>query len=111
MSLTDYREFVYRAGMLNEEDPVAFWKEEGRKQTELADWLKGHDQAVLKGSNVDITLSIKDRLFEISDGRYNFPDGEIFTSPVEESVNGWIRFKYPRSEERRVGKEWRSRWA
>ena len=95
MSLADYREFVYGAGMLNEPDPVAFWKEEGRKQTELADWLKGHDQAVLKGSNVDITLSIKDRRFEISDGRYNFPDGEIFTSPVEDSVSGWIRFKYP----------------
>jgi aminopeptidase len=95
MNLADYREFVYQAGMLNEEDPVAFWKEEGKKQTVLASWLKGHDQAVLKGSNVDITLSIKDRVFEISDGRYNFPDGEIFTSPVEDSVNGWIRFGYP----------------
>jgi aminopeptidase len=95
MSLADYREFVFGAGMLDEEDPVAFWKEEGRKQTELAGWLKGHDQAVLKGSNVDITLSIKDRRFEISDGRYNFPDGEIFTSPIEDSVNGWIRFRYP----------------
>ena len=95
MNLSDYREFVYNAGMLNEEDPVAFWKEQGRKQTELADWLKGHDRVVLKGSNVDITLSIKDRVFEISDGRYNFPDGEIFTSPVEDSVNGWIRFQYP----------------
>jgi aminopeptidase len=95
MSLIDYREFVYGAGMLNEPDPVAFWKEEGRRQTKLAVWLKGHDRAVLKGSNVDITLSIKDRHFEISDGRYNFPDGEIFTSPVEDSVSGWIRFKYP----------------
>ena len=95
MSLADYREFVYGAGMLNEADPVAFWREEGRKQKELASWLKGHDRAVLKGENVDITLSIKDRVFEISDGKYNFPDGEIFTSPVEDSVNGWIRFKYP----------------
>jgi aminopeptidase len=95
MSLHDYREFVYGACMLNEDDPVAFWKEEGRKQTELVTWLKGHDRAVLKGPNVDITLSIKDRTFEISDGKYNFPDGEIFTSPVEDSVNGWIRFNHP----------------
>lgn len=95
MSLADYREFVYSAGMLNEEDPVAFWQEEGRKQQKLSDWLKGHDRAVIRGSNVDISLSIKDRKFEMSDGRYNFPDGEIFTSPVEDSVNGWIRFKYP----------------
>ncbi|HEX9386872.1 MAG TPA: aminopeptidase [Anaerolineales bacterium] len=95
MSLADYREFVYGAGMLNENDPVAFWKEEGRKQEHLASWLKGHDKAVIKGSNVDITLSIKDRRFEISDGKYNFPDGEIFTSPIEDSANGWVRFKYP----------------
>jgi aminopeptidase len=95
MSLADYTEFVYGAGMLNEEDPVAFWRAEGEKQQKLAGWLRGHDQAVLKGDNVDITLSIKDRTFEISDGKYNFPDGEIFTSPVEDSVNGWIRFKYP----------------
>jgi aminopeptidase len=95
MSLADYREFVYGAGMLNESDPVAFWKEEGKKQEKLANWLKGHDRVDLKGSNVDISLSIKDRVFELSDGRYNFPDGEIFTSPLEDSVNGWIRFKYP----------------
>ena len=57
--------------------------------------MKGHERVVLKGSDVDITLSVKDRLFEISDGHYNFPDGEIFTSPVEDSLNGWIRFGYP----------------
>lgn len=25
----------------------------------------------------------------------NMPSGEIFTGPVEESVNGWVRFTYP----------------
>jgi aminopeptidase len=95
MSLSEYTDFVYEAGMLNEEDPAAFWRNEGRKQEKLVEWLKGHDRVVLKGANVDIRLSIKSRVFEKSDGQYNFPDGEIFTSPVEESVNGWIRFKYP----------------
>ena len=95
MNLADYREFVYGAGMLNDEDPVAFWKAEGAKQAKLAAWLKGRDQAVLKGSNVDISLSVKERTFIPCDGKYNFPDGEIFTGPVEDSVNGWIRFRYP----------------
>jgi aminopeptidase len=95
MSLADYAEFVYAAGMLNEEDPVCFWREQGEKQRRLVSWLDGREQAVLKGENVDITLSIKGRKFDVSDGKYNFPDGEIFTSPVEDSVNGWIRFKYP----------------
>ncbi len=95
MSLGDYSEFVYASGMLNEADPVAFWRKEGEKQQKLIRWLNGRDQAVLKGSNIDIRLSIKGRTFEESDGKYNFPDGEIFTSPVEYSVNGWVRFKYP----------------
>ncbi|MBI3738053.1 MAG: aminopeptidase, partial [Chloroflexi bacterium] len=40
-------------------------------------------------------LSIKGRTFIECAGKENFPDGEIFTGPVEHSVNGWIRFKYP----------------
>lgn len=95
MSLHDYTEFVFAAGMLNQDDPVVFWKALGRRQTKLVDWLKGRNQVVLKGSNVDMTLSIKDRTFESCDGKENFPDGEIFTGPVEDSANGWIRFKYP----------------
>jgi len=95
MALDDYREFVYGAGLLNEDDPVSLWKAEGLKQKKLTGWLKPHDQAVIKGSNVDIKLSIKDRKFIECAGKVNFPDGEIFTAPVEESVNGWIRFKYP----------------
>jgi len=95
MSLHDYTEFVFGAGMLNEEDPAEFWRAEGRRQSRLVEWLKGRDKAVLKGSNIDMTLSIKDRLFIPADGKYNFPDGEIFTGPAEASANGWVRFKYP----------------
>jgi aminopeptidase len=95
MGLEDYREFVYSAGMLNEADPVAFWKAEGERQRALCDWMKGRERVILKGDNIDLSLSIRDRTFVDSDGRYNFPDGEIFTGPVEDSVNGWVRFSYP----------------
>jgi len=98
MSLTDYREFVYGAGMLNEDDPVAHWKKVGREQQKLVDWLKGRDQVQLKGPNVDLKMSIKERHFIPCDGKFNFPDGEIFTGPVEDSVEGWVRFKYPAIE-------------
>jgi len=35
------------------------------------------------------------------------PDGEIYTSPVEESLNGWIRFAFPaiRNQQEVVGVE------
>ena len=95
MSLHDYREFVFGAGMLNEDDPVAFWRAEGEKQAKLAGLLAGRDQIVMKGTNVDLRMSIKDRIFVTADGKYNFPDGEIFTGPVEDSAEGWIRFRYP----------------
>jgi len=98
MSLADYTEFVFNACMLNEADPVAFWKEEGERQKKLVNWLKGKDQVVLKGSSIDLRLSIKDRVFIPCDGKFNFPDGEIFTGPVENSVEGWVRFRYPAIE-------------
>ena len=94
MSLADYREFVYGAGMLNKTDPVAYWKKAGQEQQKMVDWLKGREQVTLKGSNVNLRMSIKERVFIPCDGQYNFPDGEIFTGPVEDSVEGWVRFKY-----------------
>ena len=60
MSLRDYTDFVYGAGMLNEDDPVSFWRAEGAKQRILIDWLKGHNKAAIKGSNL-ISLHIGNR--------------------------------------------------
>ena len=95
MSLHDYQEFIYEAGYLNEPDPVSLWREEGKKQKRIINWLSGKDSVEISGENVDLKFSIKDRKFKEADGKYNFPDGEIFTGPVEESANGWIRFSYP----------------
>lgn len=95
MSLADYREFVYDAGLLNEPEPVAAWLKELQRQRELIAWLVGKDRVILKGADIDLKLSIKNRTFIESAGKYNFPDGEIFTGPVEHSVNGWVRFRYP----------------
>ena len=95
MSLSDYREFVYEAGMLNAKDPVALWKVEKQKQQKLVQWLKGKKNVSLKGDHIDLHFSIQGRKFIPCAGEQNFPDGEIFTSPVEDSVTGWVRFKYP----------------
>ncbi len=95
MNTGDYAEFVFGAGLLNEPDPVAAWRKEGERQRALVAWLAGKDQVVLKGPSIDMTLSIKGRKFQEADGKYNFPDGEIFTGPVEDSASGWVRFRYP----------------
>lgn len=95
MSLRDYTDFVYDAGFLDQEDPVGLWREEEARQKKLTSWLNGHEQTVIQGANVDVALSFKGRAFVESAGKKNFPSGEIFTGPVEDSVNGWVRFKYP----------------
>jgi aminopeptidase len=95
MSLSEYQDFVYGAGMLDLDDPVSAWKNEEQRQFELIRWLDGKDKVVIKGKNIDLRFSIKRRVFKEASGKYNFPDGEIFTGPVEESAEGYVRYSYP----------------
>ncbi|NPA92460.1 MAG: aminopeptidase [Chloroflexi bacterium] len=95
MSLAEYEDFVYRATFADQPDPVAKWQEIHDLQQRMVDWLKGKREVVVKGPHVDLTLSIEGRTFINSDGHHNMPSGEIFTGPVEDSVNGWVRFTYP----------------
>ena len=95
MSLKEYEDFVFGAVHTNEDDPIAFWNGTAAGQQKAIDFLAGKSQVILRGPNVDLTLSIKNRKFMNSTGMYNMPDGEIYTGPVEDSVNGWVKFTYP----------------
>jgi aminopeptidase len=95
MSLSEYEDFVYGATFADQSDPVACWNDIYTTQQRLVDWLKGKRQVVVRGPHIDLTLSIDGRTFINSDGKRNMPSGEIFTGPVEESVNGWVKFNYP----------------
>lgn len=95
MSLTEYQDFVYSAGLLDSDDPIGAWKREGERQREIVAWFEGKDQVVIQGSNIDLRLSIRGRSFIESGGKENFPGGEIFTCPLEESLQGWVKFTYP----------------
>ena len=95
MSLAEFTEFVFGSCLVNDPDPVASWRAMGRTQQRYVDFLKGRKLLRVQGANADLTLSIEGRTFLNSEGRRNFPDGEIFTGPVEDSVNGWVRYTYP----------------
>jgi aminopeptidase len=95
MSLAEFSDYVFRTTFADQEDPVASWLQVRREQQRLVDWLKGKRKVEVRGSNVELRLSIEGRDFINSDGRRNMPSGEIFTSPVEDSVEGWVRFSYP----------------
>lgn len=95
MSLAEFEDFVYGTVFADQEDPIAAWNAVHDEQQRLVDWLMGKKKVEVRGPNVDLTLSIDGRTFINSDGTHNMPSGEIFTGPVEDSVNGWIRFSYP----------------
>lgn len=97
MSLSDFEEFVYRACFLNDEDPVARWQELAAQQERLVSWLEGKHSVHVLGQDTDLTLSIEGRNFINDKGEKNFPGGEFFTSPVETSANGYIRYSFPAS--------------
>lgn len=53
------------------------------------------DKVQLKGPGTDLHFSIKGIPTLISAGNYNIPDGEVFTSPVKDSVEGFITYNAP----------------
>jgi aminopeptidase len=95
MSLSDYEDFVYSASYADKDDPVAEWQRVHDEQQKVVDWLKGRKVVTVKSPNADLTLSIEGRTFINSDGKNNMPSGEVFTGPVEDSANGWVRYTYP----------------
>ncbi|MEM8532516.1 MAG: aminopeptidase [Chloroflexota bacterium] len=95
MSLSEYEDFVYSATFADQPDPVSCWNDIHQMQQRLVDWLRGKREVIVRGPHIDMTLSIDGRTFVNSDGKKNMPSGEIFTGPVEQSVNGWVHFTYP----------------
>jgi aminopeptidase len=95
MSLAEYEEFVYGAGLLDADDPVAEWRAISKEQDRLVDWLAGKREIHVVAPDTDLRLEVGGRKWINADGKHNFPDGEIFTGPVENSVNGHVRFSFP----------------
>ncbi len=95
MSLRDFEDFVYGATFADQDDPIAKWTEISDEHEKMIAWLDGKKEVKVKSKHADLTLSIDGRKFINSAGTNNMPSGEIFTSPVEDSVNGWIYFTYP----------------
>jgi aminopeptidase len=96
MSLAEYEDFVFGAGLLNEPDPVAGWRRMSLAQQRLADFLNGKsDYRVTAANGTDVRMSVANHKWINCDGHENFPDGEVFTGPIIDSVNGVINFSFP----------------
>ncbi len=104
MSLTDYADWVYRAGFLHLDDPIATWRSLHAQQQIACDYLQGKQALRFQsppadGANgrrhegTDVTVNVAGRFWQNCAGDQNFPDGEIFSGPV--SVDGIVNFTFP----------------
>ncbi|MFP8489173.1 aminopeptidase [Gracilimonas sp. Q87] len=85
MPTRKFAEFYYDACLV---DYAAL--EEAMKPLEKK--LRATDEIHLKGEGTDITFSVKDQNWVPCFGKRNIPDGELFTSPILDSVNGVISY-------------------
>ncbi len=96
MSLSEYEDFVFRGGFLNEDDPVALWKKLSVQQQRLADFLMTKNEIrFVTPQGTDLTLGIEGRKWINCDGHENFPDGEVFTGPIETATQGIVKYSFP----------------
>ena len=95
MSLEEYEDFYYKACLVNADDPVAEWRKVAERLAHLVEWAQGRSEVHLQGPGTDLHLEVSGRTWLPADGKENFPDGEIFTAPVEDKTRGHVTFTYP----------------
>jgi aminopeptidase len=95
MSLADYEDFYYGACLADDDDPLTAWKRASAETERLAGWIDGHEEVRITAPGTDIKLGIAGRTFIPCIGDNNMPDGEFFTGPVEDSVEGEVSFHLP----------------
>jgi aminopeptidase len=95
MSRADYEDFYFGACLATGADPLTAWEEASAETKRLAEWIEGHEEVRVTAPGTDITLGIAGRKFIPCDGHYNMPDGEFFTGPIEDSVEGEVTFHLP----------------
>jgi aminopeptidase len=76
-------------------DPVGYWQHFSAKQRKITHWLKGKKRIHIVAPETELDFSVEERTFINCDGHENMPDGEVFTGPVEDSMEGNVHFSYP----------------
>jgi aminopeptidase len=100
MSLRQYEDFVFAAGHLDKDDPVAVWRQIEKRQQLVVDYLTGKRIVRFQTpSGTDLTVNVEGMTWINCAGHENFPDGEVFTGPNNDApdggVNGVVRYSFP----------------
>jgi aminopeptidase len=91
MSFEGFEEFFFKA--CNEVD----YDKMSQAMGTMVELMNKTDKVHIVGPGTDLNFSIKDLKAIKCAGQFNIPDGEIFTAPVKESVNGTIQYNTPSS--------------
>jgi aminopeptidase len=95
MDLFSYYEFIKKALYLDKDDPVKEWLNVEKNQEKICEYLNKVEKFQIIGEDTDLTMSLKGRIWLNDCGHKNLPAGEVYSAPIENSVNGKIRFTYP----------------
>jgi len=95
MSLDEYEAFFFGACHTDHEDPAAHWRETARGLAARAAELESVEELHILGPDTDLRVGVAGRTWMAADGKFNLPDGEVFTSPVETETRGEIRYTFP----------------
>jgi aminopeptidase len=95
MSLGEYEDFYYKACLATDGDPVTAWARTSEETERLAEWIQGREEVHITGPGTDVKLNVAGRTWIPCVGKHNMPDGEFFTGPVEDSVEGEVAFSFP----------------
>lgn len=100
MDLAEYEDFVYGALLVTDgkgelRDAVSAWKRHEKVQDRIARALRGTREVRIRGKDTDLRMTVAGRKWVPSPGKENLPSGEVFTAPVEDSVEGEVFFDCP----------------
>jgi aminopeptidase len=95
MSISEYEDFVFSACFVDKEDPIAEWKKLKENQQGIIEFLTKKNDIRILAKDTDLSLKVGGRTWVNSCGTTNLPSGEVFTGPIENSLNGHIRYSYP----------------
>ena len=97
MSLEEYENFVFNAAHVQAKDPIKYWRTVQSDQEKIRTFLNKKKTLHVIGTDTDLRISVTGRKWINCSGKENFPDGEVFTGPVETSADGHISYSFPGS--------------
>jgi aminopeptidase len=97
MSLIDYENFVFSAAHVDARNPIKFWRTIHKEQEHIRKFLSSKKNLHVFAKETDLRVSVNGRTWINCAGKENFPDGEVFTGPVENSTEGQISYSFPGS--------------